>query len=307
MPKIPAISKAEIEDALRRSGYLIEYRIEQVLRDEGYHVAANETYPDPITGKPRELDLSATGAERVASDKEWLFSILRIECVNNLYPLAFLSKEAQTGFVHVYDIMFSGLPAHIFKSTGARGGNLAEYLKLDKIHHYCRGRIATQFCSFQPKKNTNPVEWMAWHEEGHFESFSKLCQAVNYGLEDHFNNTMPVMGDRINLQTYYPITVVGGELLDVRYESDAIVIEAVDHIHYIQSYIRDGRQDNYHLDVITEKYFPTFIKMIRSEVEEIAKRVAAEEDQLHRAINRMAKAAKRNPKELRAIIRPRDF
>lgn len=109
------------------------------------------------------------------------------------------------------------------------------------------------------------------------------------------------------MQTYYPIAVLGGDLLDVRYESDAIAVEAVDHIHYIQSYIRDGRQDNYHIDVMTENYFPTFIKMITSEVEKIAKRAAAVEDQLHRAINRMAKAFKRNPKELRGIIRPREL
>jgi hypothetical protein len=305
-PKIAAISETEIEDALRRSGYLIEYRIEQVLRDEGYHVAANETYPDPITGKPRELDLSATGAERIASDKEWLFSMLLIECVNNPYPLAFLSKETQTGFVHVYDIMFSGLPAHIFKRTGARGGNLAEYLKLDKMHHYCAGRTATQFCSFQPKKNTKPIEWMAWHEEGHFESFSKLCQVVNYSVEHHFQQTVSMSDDSINLQTYYPIVVVGGELLDISHEGNCINIETTNHAHYVQSYIREGTQDNYHIDVVTEKYFPTLVKLITSEVEQIAKQAVAAERELHRTIDRMAKAAKRTPKELKAIICPHD-
>src|SRR5689334_7922293 len=44
MPELPTISKDEIADALRRSGYLIEYRIEDVLRRHGYHVSANTTY-----------------------------------------------------------------------------------------------------------------------------------------------------------------------------------------------------------------------------------------------------------------------
>ena len=35
MPKPPTLSKDEIADALLRSGYLIEYRIEEVLRGQG--------------------------------------------------------------------------------------------------------------------------------------------------------------------------------------------------------------------------------------------------------------------------------
>jgi hypothetical protein len=74
MRELPSISKDEIADALRRSGYLIEYRIEDVLRGQGYHVSANTTYPDPITRKPRELDLSAIIAERASARTKTGFS-----------------------------------------------------------------------------------------------------------------------------------------------------------------------------------------------------------------------------------------
>jgi hypothetical protein len=50
------ISHDQIRDAVRRSGYLLEYRIEQVLGRYGYNVEANQAYPDPITGKSRELE-----------------------------------------------------------------------------------------------------------------------------------------------------------------------------------------------------------------------------------------------------------
>lgn len=79
MPELPTISKEQIADALRRSGYLIEYRIEEVLRREGYHVSANTTYPDPLTRKPRELDLSAIiGESAGSSDKHWVFALCLI-------------------------------------------------------------------------------------------------------------------------------------------------------------------------------------------------------------------------------------
>src|SRR5271169_801485 len=101
MPELPVISTKKIDDALRRSGYLIEYRIEEVLRRHGYHVSANTSYPDPITRKPRELDLSAIIAERAdASTKDWVFALCLIECVNNPYPLAFLTKKPEVPTVH---------------------------------------------------------------------------------------------------------------------------------------------------------------------------------------------------------------
>ncbi len=61
MPSLK-ISHDQIRDALKRSGYLLEYRIEQVLGRNGYAAFPNQAYPDPITGKSRELDISAIKA-----------------------------------------------------------------------------------------------------------------------------------------------------------------------------------------------------------------------------------------------------
>jgi hypothetical protein len=311
MPELPTISKHEIADALRRSGYLIEYRIEDVLRGQGYHVSANTTYPDPITRKPRELDLSAIiGESAGASDKDWVFASCLIECVNNPYPLAFLTKEPEIPNVHVYDIFVSGLPAHVRRKGGksiawSRWARVSEYLRMEEYHHYCAGRVATQYCSFAPKRNRKPVEWMAWHEEGHFESLGKLCAALNHDIEDHFTNTMPQLYDRINLEIYYPVVVVGGELLDVRLNVDPMRIDPVDHIHYIQSWIAGGRERRYHIDIVTERFFPELIAQIRNETEEFGNRAKAKNAALHKSINIIAKAAKANPGELQTIIRPR--
>ena len=302
MPELPTISKDEIEDALRRSGYLIEYRIEDILREQGFHVAANATYPDPITSKPRELDISATGADRIGSDRDWLFSILLIECVNNPYPMAFFTKEAQADFVHVYDIFISGLPSYIGNRNIATS-RLSAYLHLEKVHHYCKGRVATQFCSFTPKKSARSIEWMASHEDSHFDSFRKLCAAVNYDVEDHYSGTNPVLHDRINLQLYYPIVVVGGQLLDIRHDNKAAVtIEEVECVHYIQSSLTGGKQTDYHIDVVTEKFFPTMLSMVNKETKAIARRAKKKKDVLYSAVDRMAKAAKRNPDAMQEII-----
>jgi hypothetical protein len=311
MPEPPMISREQIADALRRSGYLIEYRIEDVLRSQGYHVSANTTYPDPITRKPREIDLSAIIAENASSrEKDWVFGLCVIECVNNPYPLAFFTKEPEIPTVHVYDLLISGLPAHVRRKGGksivwSQWSRISEYLRMQEYHHHCAGRIATQYCSFAPKKGTRPVEWMASHEEGHFESFGKLCAAIDHDIGDHFTNTIPLLNDRVNLEIYYPIVVVGGELLDVRHTEDSMAIEAVDHIHYVQSWIAADKERRYHVDVVTERFFPQLISLIRDETKEFAKRAKENKAALRKSIDMMAKAAKASPEELQTIIRPR--
>jgi hypothetical protein len=93
------ISKREAIQALLRSGYLIENRLETVLDDEGFYVEANTVYPDPITGKSREIDLYAmkflTDPE---NDEDIISVILLIECVNSPQPFAFIAKKPQVGF-----------------------------------------------------------------------------------------------------------------------------------------------------------------------------------------------------------------
>jgi hypothetical protein len=52
---------------------------------------------------------------------------------------------------------------------------------MNEYHHYCQGRVATQYCSFTQKKNdSGNKEWMAFHEETHFNSFRTLSVAVEY-------------------------------------------------------------------------------------------------------------------------------
>src|SRR3989442_424591 len=67
-PKMPPpdalISHADAKDALLRSGYLLESRVEAALRRSDYYVQANASYQDPLTAKSREFDLFAMRAEK---------------------------------------------------------------------------------------------------------------------------------------------------------------------------------------------------------------------------------------------------
>jgi hypothetical protein len=294
------ISHDQIRDAVRRSGYLLEYRIEQVLGRYGYMVEANQAYPDPITGKSRELDISAIRPEFITSDyRNMIWPRLLIECINNPQPIGFFTKNPGAPTAHIYDLKFSGLPVKV--KVGKHWKKLSDFLDMEQYHHHCKGRIATQYCSFTPKKNTNPVEWLAQHEDMHFDSFSKLCFALNHDMNDHYSNARLSGKETINVQIYYPILVASGEVISITPTRKDLKLGATNHIHYVQSYITTGKQQSYHIDVVTEKYLPHLLRLIDRELKKTIRLIRSRKKVIQNSVDQITASVKglRSPDAIR--------
>ena len=155
-PRQP-ISKPEAEDALRRSGYLLETRVEKLLRDHGFKMYSNFSVPDPITGKGRETDhaaIIAVPVKKPGSDETVAIvsAVVVLECVNNIQPLAFLTKNPQDADDLYEFITIMGMPVHIPHQTSkGKVTFLPRLLEMQTCHHYFQGRVATQWCSFARK------------------------------------------------------------------------------------------------------------------------------------------------------------
>lgn len=297
----PKITHDQIRDAVRRSGYLLEYRIEQVLGRSGYAVEANQAYPDPFTGKSRELDISAITPEFITSDyRNIIWPRLLVECVNNPQPIGFFTKTPNAPTAHIYDLKFSGLPVKIKK--GKYWTKLSDFLDMEGYHHHCKGRIATQYCSFTPKKNTNPVEWLAQHEDMHFDSFNKLCFALNYDIDEHYSHARLRGKETINVQMYYPILVVSGEIINIMPTRKELKLRATNHIHYVQSYVTNGKEQRYHIDVVTEKYLPRLLGLIDREAKKAVRLIRRRKVPFQNSIDLITASVKglRTPDTIRA-------
>jgi hypothetical protein len=202
------ITRAEMRDALLRSGYLLESHIESQLRDFSWgYVEANATYPDPESGKSREFDIYAVTARHAGpAEHDYLFGVLLIECINNPQPLAILTKEPLVRGLHHYEIKIGGLPnkmPHAERLAAAFG--VSGYEGLSSLH---KGRAGTQFCSFARKKTGRSEEWMALHEGSHYDSFQKLCDATDYFVDR--GAIASNLGRHVNTLIYYPIVIVQG-------------------------------------------------------------------------------------------------
>jgi hypothetical protein len=295
------ISHDQIRDAVHRSGYLLEYRIEQLVGRYGFMVEANQAYPDPLTGKSRELDMSGIRIVPITSDyRNTIWQRLLIECVNNPQPIGFFTKNPGAPTTHIYDLKFSGLPVKV--KQGKYWQKISEFLDMQKYHHHCKGRIATQYCSFTTKKNTNPVEWLAQHEDMHFDSFNKLCFALNHDIDEHYSHSRLLGKETINVQIYYPILVVSGEIIEIIPTRKEIKLRAANHIHYIQSYITAGKEQRYHIDVVREQYLPRLLNQIDRESKQIMRLFRSRKKAIQESIDRITTSVKglRSPDAIRA-------
>jgi len=290
-----APTAAEIKESLLRSSYLLEGRLEKLLAARDFYVVPNEVYRDPHSGKPTELKMYAISASKVGKGRNYVFPVMLVECVNNSVPLAFFVKD-QDASTRVLDrgaIKLAGMPMVM---PGKKGGtvSLTEYLKMEEYHHYWKGRVATQFCSFMRKKDMNKLEtWTAFHKDPHFDSFRRLIAASECQIDGLLNNIVSLKykkaqtrkKETLGVEFYYPVLVVQGKLLEVHSDKDKISVKPVRHIQFqyrsAQNPIVRGEVASipadtnlYRIDVVTEAFFPKYITMIKREMGTTARRLA---------------------------------
>ena len=283
------ISIEHARSALLRSGYLLESRLEMVLR-KSYWVESNVAYRDPATGKSRELDLNAFHVSQTDAGLPFSVSVrLLIECVNNPQPIAFVTKHPEGG--PPYEALYvktSGLPMTIEDNDNPDQSSLLslpEFLNMHGYHHYFRCPVASQYCSFQKKSKTE--EWMALHSEDHFGCFGKLCDAVEYFVDRNYERWTRDPDNGIAVTLYYPVLVIQGDLLDVRTSKRALNLKRAKHLQYRLSRITDGKSTDYQIDIVTERYFPQFLKMIEKEQAETARRMNDNQGTIRKSADRI--------------------
>lgn len=245
---------------------MLESRVARVLQSFHYEVEPNWTYPDPETGKPRELDIYATGDHWLDRGRggrgiyeEVGFELL-IECVNNPQPIVFFTRDDRAAKYDAGTIPCHGRPLFV-NGKGGKEQRVAEFLKLQEFHRYCTPKHATQYCSFSQKKGSG--EWMALHEDDHFLSFKKLHDALWHRFDEVFEeeddereNAKVARGaseEPISLWFMFPIIVLEGELLEIPATSRRIRPRKASRVRFSQTFIHDEEKYVTHIDVVTER------------------------------------------------------
>jgi len=262
----------EITQALHRSGYLLEVRVCDVLREQFGRTWPNSFYEDPNTKIPRELDFYAERVQRSGPREDDLISsILIVECVNNPHPIAFFVDGKRSKLSTPTPFVITGAPGPP-PSAGRTAGdrNAGGLLSLTRFHHYACTSFATQYCTFVQKK-AKPFEWMATHLDAIHDCFSKLCAAVDYYTRRQVatsKSTEP--STSLNIRVYYPLLVLQGQLLQVRLNDHVELMETL-HIQFQQTAAISGELQPVRIDVVQEKYLADYIATLKLELEKMGR------------------------------------
>jgi len=298
------ISAAEIRRALERSGYLLEARVAAELRRGGFDVLANPPYEDPFTEKSREIDIVATLTEPNFlndSGSDHLSMQLVMECVNPPQPVAFLTAPVAATLPSDRSPLsfacLTGWPRHMPLSHPETNWNwLWGHTDLHDRHHYAKCRIATQFCSFERKRANN--EWFATHREADYESFRALSTAFDYTLRLFYSSDAEpwTQHSPLQLAAAYPVMVVQGQILEVRLTREDFAVSESQHLTFLRSFSHAGFIHDHLIDVVTEIYFPSYLRMLKKELNRLATNIRNRNRELRGILQMNYEACRRDPR-----------
>jgi len=303
------ISTKQMREAIKQSGYLLEQRVEPIIRNAFGYVETNPIYKDPDTDKSCELDIYALSASRVyKNDMSFIFPILLCECENNSQPVVFFIGDTFLPFFGKHDLKLSGIPIKFWNDKVTEYMSLADVVDLESSHHFCVGQVATQYCTFQMKKDKS--NWIALHNDDQHETFNKLIKAVNYEVTKHSENwLLPDKAEEepVNIQIYYPLVILQGDLFSACLKNNRLILRESNHIQFRKQFIRPEKNEaeTYQIDVIVESFLPDYLKIIEAEIDKIMKSLQHQKAKIRLSIEKIieeAKKLKENQKSYRELF-----
>lgn len=294
------IATKQMKEAIIRSGYLLEQRVEPIIRQAFGYVETNPAFRDPDTGKSREIDIRAlAGVGVYRKEGSFIFPMLLCECENNSQPIVFFTSESPISFTYCEDLRASGIPVQFWDNDGYI--SLADFTGMEKFHHYCKGEVATQYCSFQLKKDKS--SWFAFHSEEQHDTFNSLIKAVDYEVDSHFKDwDLPdqINEENINIQIYYPLLILQGDLYSAHLENNRLMLRKAKHIQFRKQFFSSYKNEveTYQIDVIVEDYLSRYLEIIENEIEKIKKALQRKKGKVFESIEKIVKEAKEGGKEV---------
>lgn len=292
------ITVKEMRNAIQRSGYLLEQRILPIFEKFYYVIDLNAIFPDPGTGKSREIDIKAFCMRKIF-DTDDTYDFLHInllcECENNKQPTMFFIRDYHDYELEFFckDIALSGIPIQFSDKDSFI--SFSDFLELKKFHHYGKGDIATQYCTFQEKRGKN--EWMASHSDEQHNTFDSLLKALDYEIEEDFKSYYlhdKSEEESIEIKIYYPLLILQQDLYSAFLKGKKFILRKSKHIQFRKQYHSTYSKQIkiYCIDVITEDYLPKYLEIIDKENTKIQNKIKRRKDEVFQSIKQIIKNIK---------------
>lgn len=255
------ISKENMIEAIKRSGYLLESEISNFLARADFFVESNQIIEDPITGKSREIDLIAEYYDRSSNQRSEHKVCAKIKFVfeikNNIYPLVLLTKFEFSPDIEIWESTKEIQTA----PEGINWGSTDSFY--DKLFSNNES-IYTQYCSFDFKKNNKEI--IANHPEQVYTGLSKITQYCEECVES-WSDTEDRDEEHKYCNKYYrkflflPVLLINDDLYEMKVEANKEpLLHKVDCSRLIFNYHHNSLPKIATIWVVTKPGFQNFMK-----------------------------------------------
>lgn len=251
------ISENDLIAAIKRSGYLLESEISNMLANSGFFIESNQVIEDPITGKSREIDLMAEyydGSNKEGSKHKACSKIKFVfEIKNNIFPLVLMNKFEFSPNIEIWESIKEiqtspkGIDSHSIDSF---------YEKLSDNNDH----LFTQYCSFSIKKTggNKKNELLASHPEQVYTGLSKITQYCEEAIESWESREEQPKYYRKFL--YLPVFLISQDLFELKVEgNNEPILQRVEESKLVFNYYHKNEPKIATVWVVTKKGFNNFI------------------------------------------------
>lgn len=261
MHKQDKLSQKDLLEAIKRSGYLFESEISNMLAKVGFFIESNQVIEDPITKKSREIDLIAEyyseldkeiAEYKVSSKIKFVFEIK-----NNIYPLVLMTRFEFSPNIEIWESLkeIQTTPEGIDWSSSE--GFYEKLLDNNVL-------LFMQYCSFSRKKGHKNNELVAMHPEPIYAGLSKITQ--------YCEEEKDIWDDR-EIDAYYrkflylPVLLIKDDLYELQINNQSSPkLHKVDESKLVFNYYFKGEPRISTIFVVTQKGIKKFMEnMIKLE------------------------------------------
>jgi len=116
-----------------------------------------------------------------------------------------------------------------------------------------------------------------------------------------------VKWDTVNVNVYYPVLLIQGELLKATANSKDVEFQSVDHHMLRRDFVRGTKEIRCIVDVVREPFLGKYLELVEAEIKEIAKRMTQKKKKVAATIRQINEAlpddpTKTPPEGLRAVF-----
>jgi hypothetical protein len=266
----------QVLSALDRTGFILEYRVAQKLREAAFTTYLNHPFTDPETGKLRELDILAEFDHRIDIGQVRVFITLNVlvECKKYEDPLVVIGEDRRVIFHNddpliPFDPLLFDFPNRPMESYGGLPG-LLDLWKLPS--HVTSGFIGSQLL----KMRRSNGKWQADNNSVYDSIVYPLKKAVEAErAEMQGNDNDPDYDDssrRLTPTIHYnfPVLVTYGDVYAVNVTSDET--PSVTRVNW-SPLVRQFEKHPFLMDVVGFSHIDDYLKQRVFPTLEDAKRV----------------------------------